>query len=222
MGCIARLGCLFVLVCLAVGAWFTRDKWMSKLTGSVPTATAVSSAPVWEPLTPEAGARGKRVIESLQSSTGPVFANLKANEIASYAFQTVGHALPASADSVEAAVIGDALCMKAIVPVKDLAGSGALGPLGGLLNDREKLSICGAFRVVKPGLSEFKVREIKLREFKVPTGAIPRLLQQINKGKRPEGIAEDALPVITPKSLGDVRIANRQVTLYKTTPEKTQ
>ena len=79
---------------------------------------------------------------------------------------------------------------------------------------------CGAFRVVKPGLSEFKVREIKLRDFKVPTGAIPRLLQQINKGKRPEGIAEDALPVTTPKSLGDVRIANRQVTLYKTTPEK--
>ena len=62
------------------------------------------------------------------------------------------------------------------------------------------------------------MREIKLREFKVPSGAIPRLLQQMSKGNRPAGIAADALPVATPKSLADVRIANHQVTLYKTTP----
>ena len=219
MGCIARLGCLVVLVCLGIGAWLTRDRWLSKVPGAPPPA--VSTAPVWEPLSPEAGARGKRTIDNLSSSSGPVFANLRAGEIASYVFQTVGRTLPTSADSVEAAVIGDALCMKAIVPVKDLAGSGVLGPLGGLLNDREKLSICGAFRVVRPGLSEFQVREIKLREFKVPSGAIPRLLQQLNKGPRPEGIAENALPVVTPKSLADVRIANHQVTLYKTTPGAT-
>ena len=215
MGCIARLGCLVVLVCLAIGAWLTRDRWMSKVPGSPPPA--VSTAPVWEPLSPAAGARGKRTIDNLSSNSGPVFANLGAGEIASYVFQTVGRTLPASADSVQAAVIGDALCMKAIVPMKDLAGTGALGPLGGLLNDREKLSICGSFRVVRPGLSEFQVREIKLRDFKVPNGAIPRLLQQLNKGARPDGISPNALPVVTPKSLADVRIANHQVTLYKTT-----
>ena len=214
MGCIARLGCLIVLAVLAVAAWFTRDRWMSKVTGNAPV---VSTAPVWEPLTPQAGQRGKRAIESLSSSTGPVFANLRAGEIASYVFQTVGRTLPASADSVEAAVIGDALFVRAVIPVKDLAGSGVLGPLGSLLNDRERLSFGGSFRVVRPGLSEFQVREIKLRDFKVPSGAIPRLLQQLQKGPRPEGIASNALAVPTPRSLGDVRIANRQVTLYKTT-----
>ena len=214
MGCIARLGCLVVLACLAVGAWFTRDRWMSKVTGTTPVAAAVSA---WQPLSPAAGARGKRTIESLQSSSGPVFANLTAAEIASYVFQTVGRTLPTSADSVEAAVIGDALYVRAIVPMKDLAGSGALGPLGGLLNDREKITIGGGFRVVRPGLSEFQVREIKLRDFKVPSGAIPRLLQQIGRGNRPQGIAADALPVPTPATLADVRIANGKVTLYKTT-----
>jgi hypothetical protein len=215
MGCIARLGCLVVLAILAVCAWLTRDRWMTKVTG---TAPVVATAPVWEPLSPEARARGKRTIESLQSASGPVFANLSAGEIASYVFQTVGHTLPASADSVEAAVIGDALYVRAIVPMKDLAGSGVLGPLGSLLNDREKITIGGSFRVVRPGLSEFQVREIKLRDFKVPSGAIPRLLQQISKGNRPEGIAADALPVPTPRTLADVRIANHKVTLYKTTP----
>ena len=66
------------------------------------------------------------------------------------------------------------LFVRAIIPVKDLAGSGVLGPLGSLLNDRERLSFGGTFRVVRPGLSEFQIREIKLRDFKVPSGAIPR------------------------------------------------
>lgn len=220
MGCIARLGCLGLLAVLAVGAWFTRGKWMSKVTGGSAPATVVAGAPVWEPVSPEAGARGKRALESFASPSGPVFTNLKAGEIASYVFQTVGRTLPASADSVEASVIGDALYVRAVVPIKDLAGTGALGPLGGLLNDRERISLGGGFRVVRPGLSEFQVREIKLRDFKVPSGAIPRLIQQMSKGNRPEGIAPNALPVTTPKSLADVRIANGKVTLYKTTPEQ--
>ena len=216
MGCFARLGCLVVLAICAVGAWLTRGTWMPKVSGGSAPA-AVSTAPTWEPLSPEAGARGKRVIETLQSSGGPVFANLRAGEIASYVFETVGRTLPASADSVEAAVIGDVLYVRAIVPMKDIAGSGALGPLGSLLNDREKISIGGTLHVIRPGLSEFQVREVKLRDFTLPSGAIPRLLQQLSKGTRPEGISADALPVATPMSLADVRIANHQVTLYKTT-----
>jgi hypothetical protein len=209
-----------VLALLAVVGWFTRDRWMSKVTGKPPAA--VSTAPQWEPLTPAAGLRGKRAIEGLASPGGPVFANLRAGEVASYVFQTVGNVVPASADSAEAAVNGDALCVRAVVPMKDLAGSGVLGPIAGLLSDRERLSFCGAFRVVRPGVSEFAIREIRLRDLKVPSGAIPRLLQQISRGKRPEGVAPDAIPVPTPRSLADVRIANHRVTLYKTTPGATQ
>lgn len=215
MGCIARLGCLVLLALLAVGAWFTRDRWLHKVTGSPGVTT--TTAPLWEPLSPAAGARGKRAIDNLANPSGPVFTNLSAGEVASYVFQTAARTIPASADSAEAAVIGDALYVRAVLPVKDIAGSGVLGPLAGLLNDRERLQLGGSFHVIRPGLSEFQIREIKLRDFKVPTGAIPRLVQQITHGARPEGVAADALPVITPKSLADVRIANRRVTLYKTT-----
>jgi hypothetical protein len=214
MGCIARIGCLIMLVCLAVGAWLTRDRWMSKITGR-PVVT--NTGPQWEPLTPTAGAAGKRKLDDLAKSSGPVFTNLSASEVASYVFQTVARTIPESADSAEAAVIGDALYVRAVVPVRDIAGTGVLGPLAGLLNDRERLQLGGAFRVIRPGLSEFEVREIKLRDFKVPTGAIPRLLQQISHGNRPEGVAPNALAVTTPRSLADVRIANGRVTVYKTT-----
>lgn len=216
MGCIARLGCLVLLVLLAIAAWFTRDRWMAKVT----PPPVVASAPVWEPLSSAAGEKGRRSIESLSAPTGPVYANLKASEVASYVFQTAAKTIPSSADSAEAAVIGDALYVRAVIPMKDIAGSGVLGPIAGLLNDREKLSFGGTFHVIRPGLSEFQVREIKLRDFKVPSGAIPKLLAQITHGKRPEGVSADALPVTTPQTLGDVRIANHMVTLYKTTPAK--
>jgi hypothetical protein len=147
-----------------------------------------------------------------------VYANLSADEIASYVVQAAGGAFPASADSVEAAVIGDVLYVRAIVPTKDIASSGVLGPLAGLLNAREKVSLGGSFHVVRPGLSEFQLRDVKLREFSVPRAAIPRLVQQITKGKKTPGVADDALAVPTPPSLADVRIGNGRVTLYKTTP----
>jgi len=214
MGCIARLGCLILLVCLAIGAWFTRATWLPKITGK-PVVT--SAAPGWEPLTPEAGAAGKKKLDELARPSGPVFTNLSATEVASYVFQTVARTIPAQADSAEAAVIGDALFVRAVVPVREIAGTGVLGPLAGLLNDRERLQLGGTFHVIRPGLSEFEVREIKLRDFKVPTGAIPRLLQQLSHGNRPDGVAPNALAVTTPPSLADVRIANGKVTLYKST-----
>ena len=216
MGCIARLGCLVVVALLAIGAFLTREQWLPKLTGR-PTTTESAAVSVWQPLSPEAGARGKRKIDELSSPSGPVFSNLTASEVASYVFQTVARTIPASADSAEAAVIGDALYVRAVIPVREIAGTGVLGPLGGLLNDRERLQLGGTFRVIRPGLSEFEVREIKLRDFKVPSGAIPRLVQQISRGNRPEGVAPNALAVTTPRTLADVRITNGRVTLYKTT-----
>ena len=215
MGCFARLGCLVMLALLAIGGWLTRDQWLPRLTGRAPT-TEVALSP-WQALSPEAGARGKRKVDDLSKPSGPVFTNLTASEVASYVFQTVARTIPASADSAEAAVIGDALYVRAVLPMREIAGTGALGPLAGLLNDRERLQLGGGFRVIRPGLSEFEVREVRLRDFKVPTGAIPRLVQQISRGNRPEGVSPNALPVTTPPGLADVRIANGRVTLYKTT-----
>ena len=217
MGCLRRMGCLVVLVAIAIGLWITQPRWMPLVRRASNTPEPVVER-VWQPLSPDAAARGRRAIEGLSSARGPVYANLSANEIASYVVQAAGSAFPASADSVEAAVIGDVLYVRAIVPTKAIASSGALGPLAGLLNERERVSLGGSFHVVRPGLSEFQLRDVKLRDFSVPRGAIPRLVQQITKGKKTPGIADDALAVPTPATLADVRIANGRVTLYKTAP----
>ena len=222
MGCLKRLGCLVVLVVIICAAWLTRERWIRILPGgtrapSDTRATTASADGQWQPLAPEAAARGKRGIDALSSQRGPVFVNLSASDIASYVVSAAGGSLK-GADSVEAAVVGDELFVRALVPTRDIAKSGALGPLGGLLNERERVSLGGTFHVIRPGLSEFQIRTVKLRDIGIPRPAIPRLLREITKGKRPDGVAEDALPVPTPPSLGDVRIANGRVTLYKTLP----
>ena len=66
MGCIGRLGCLVMVALLAIGAFLTRDQWLPRLTGR-PIANEGASVSVWQPLSPEAGARGKQKIDELSS-----------------------------------------------------------------------------------------------------------------------------------------------------------
>ena len=219
MRCLGRLVVLLLVVALAAILWLTRDRWLRYLPGSHGTTTVTEQ--LWEPLSPDAAARGKQAIDALTSRSGPVYTNLKGAEVASYIFERAGAALPAASDSAEAAVIGDALYVRAIVPMKAVAASGALGPFGGLLNDREPLTLGGTFRVIRPGLSEFQVREVKLRDFKVPTRIIPNLVKQLDRDARPEGVSPNGIPVKTPAGLADVRIANHRVTLYKALPGST-
>src|SRR3981081_3424858 len=108
MGCLRRAGCLLVLAAIAVGLWITQDSWLRVIRHSRPQPEATVDR-VWQPLSPEAAARGKKALDGLASARGPVYANLSANEIASYVVQAAGGAFPARADSVGAGGLGDAL-----------------------------------------------------------------------------------------------------------------
>ena len=216
-GCIRKLGCLGLLLVLGAGAWFYRDRLFGKRAPARNTDTVVSG-PVWEPLTPERAEKGRAGVASLSGTSGRVFVNLSAAEVASFVFITLSRQLPPSADSIEAAAIGDRLYVRASVKLSDLGGASALGPLGGFLNDRERMMFGGNFEIVRPGLSQFRIRELKLRDLAIPPRMIPSIVRKIGKGTRPEGVAEDALPLVTPSYIGDVRVAKGKVTLYKTVP----
>jgi hypothetical protein len=73
----------------------------------------------------------------------------------------------------------------------------------------------GTFRLIRPGLAEFLVQEIKLGEVKVPSGLVPRLLRQIERGSRPEGVSENGLPLVVPPYISDVRVGGGLVTVAK-------
>ena len=208
----SRLALLAVLVLVVIVAWVTRDRWWHRVSGG---ASSTNGGPVWEPLTAAGAERARRALERLSQPTGPVFTTLSGGDVASYVFQSLAKQLPPSADSVEAAVIGDRLYIRASVRLSDLGGTSVLGPLAGMLGERERMQFGGTFHVIRDGLAEFQVKDVKVRDLSIPPPMIPRLLRQIERGSRPEGLSPDGLPVVIPTYLGDVRIGEGKVSLYK-------
>ena len=214
-GCLKGIGCMVVLAVVGGVAFVTRDMWM----GHVPGRTVEAPVDVvWEPLTDEGAVRARKSVESLGKSSGPVFTNLGPGDLSSYLFVALAKQLPPSAKDIRAAVIGDQLYVKALVSLSDLGGSKVLGPLAGMLSPEDTMSFGGTFDVVRPGLAQFIVSEIKLREFSIPRPVLPKLIGQIRRGTVPEGVVPTGLPLGTPSYIGDVRIAKGRVTLYKTVP----
>lgn len=213
MGCIARLGCLFVLAIAAVVGWFTRDRWLPERFR--PRVVASATAPTWEPLTETGAARTRAALDRLSQPRGPVFQTLSGADVASYVFGALAKTLPASADSVQAMVSGERISLRAVVQLSDLGGAGALGPFASMLGDREPVQFSGALRVVKAGLGEFQIQQAKIGAITVPRSVIPTLLKRFDRGARPAGVDADALPLPLPAYIGDIRVANGKITLYK-------
>jgi hypothetical protein len=215
-GLFRRLGCLIIIVVIAVAVWY----WYARVpstsgtttTSTVGTATSVSSG--WQPLTAADADRGRAAVQSLGRQSGPVYANLTPAEAASYIFTVVAKQLPPSAQNAQAAIIGDRLYVRSDVELKDFGGSKSLGPLGMLLGDRDSVRFGGTINMLKPGLGEFLVQEVKIGRLDVPNGLIPRILAQM-KRKPVEGISQNGLPMVMPSYISDVRISNGKITLYK-------
>jgi hypothetical protein len=217
-GCLKRAGCLVILICLiALWYWYARVERPAAATspaaGTATTAASVSSG--WQLLTAADAARGQVAVQSLGRQSGPVFANLTPAEAASYIFTVVAKQLPPSAKNAEAAVIGDRLYVRADVELKDFGGAKSLGPVGMLLGERDSVRFGGTINMLKPGLAEFLVQEVKLGRIDVPSGLIPRLLTQMKRGKPVVGISQNGLPMVMPAYISDVRISDGKITLYK-------
>ena len=217
-GCFRRLGCLVLIIALvALWYWYARVERPAASTTVLTTTTGGSSTNSgWQPLTAANAERGRVAVEALARRSGPVFANLSPAEAASYIFLIVAKQLPASARNAEASIVGDRLYVRSEVDLKDFGGAGQLGALGMLLGSRDSVLLGGTIHMLKPGLAEFQVQEVKLGKLQVPKALIPRLITQMTHGKNKAlGISESSLPMVMPAYISDVRVANGKITLYK-------
>jgi hypothetical protein len=185
---------------------------------STPRATAGATDGLnWEPVSDEAAARARRAVESLGRRTGPVFVSLPPGDVASYFYIALAQQLPPSADSIEATTIDNRMYVRAIISLDDFKAADALGPLAGFVGRRERLRMGGTFALVRSGLAQFLVEDVRLGELPIPRGGIPKLLRQIRRGSMPPGVAENGLPFVVPPYVADARVADGKITLYKTT-----
>ena len=222
-GCFRRLGCLVFFLIVGVICWFNRGKLEEIYrryagNGISSSSTVSTTTGGWEPLTGDKAAQGRRQVESLSRRTGPVFANLTAGEAASYIFLEAAKQLPPSSENITASVKEDRLYVKANVALKDFGGTKALGPLANLIGSRDTVQLGGTIHVLRQGVGEFRVQDLKFGSFAIPSPLIPKLIGQIRKGTMPEGISSDALPMKLPDYIGDVRIANGHIVVYKNVP----
>lgn len=215
MGCIARLGCLVILVIAGAVAWITRDRWMPRQVHPGHNTAASVKTPTWQPLTDSGAAHTRAALAKLSQPRGPVFQTLTGADVVSYVYQSLAKSMPASADSVEAMVAGEHVQMQANVKLADLGGASALGPLANMLGDRERVQFTGTLRVVKPQVGEFQVQQLKVGAISLPSAMIPTLIKRFDRAPRPAGVDADALPLPLPAYIGDIRVANGKITLYK-------
>jgi hypothetical protein len=214
-GCIRKLGCLVLLLLIGGGVYL----YMQKKDGGSSSASAPASArPLWEPITPLNAERGKREVEALRDSRGPVFANLTGAEAASFIFLSAARTLPKGAENASASVQGNELVVRSAIRLSDFGAKKVLGPLASILGERDTLMLGGHINIVQPGLGEFQVTRLKIGKMSVPSPLIPRLLNELRKGDRPVGVSANALPMPVPEYISDVRIANGRVTVYKNAP----
>ena len=219
-GCLRSSGCLVLLVVLGAAAWLFRGEWEPVVrrvaTGSLssPDQTAVH----WEPISAQGSSRARDAVDRLGAKSGPVFANVAPGDLASYVFDALAKQLPPSASDVEAAAIGEQLAIRADVRLADFGGPASFGPVAGMLSDREPIQFTGTLAITQPGLAEFQVTSVRIKDLAVPSAMVPSILARMSRAPRPAGTSPNGLPFAVPRYIADVRVHDGKITLYKTVP----
>ncbi|HEY0931662.1 MAG TPA: hypothetical protein VGE27_17195 [Gemmatimonas sp.] len=122
-----------------------------------------------------------RTLAPLRSKTGPAYVSLSASQVVGVLTPLVQQ-LPPSAKSVQLALEGDQLLVRAVVSLRDFAGSGTIGTvLGGALDGTDTLYVAGPIEPVQPGLAQFRLRELRLKGIDVPSRLIPPLVRKLRQ-----------------------------------------
>lgn len=212
-GCLRQIGCLVVVALLAVAAWFLRDEWWPRVFGE-----RASAVVAYEPASPAGAAEAREAIRSLGAPSGPAFVNLTPEQLGAFVVEAAAKALPASLDSVQAAVQGDHIHLRASMQLDEIRGLDVLGPFTDFVGRRERIELAGTLDILQPGLAQYRVDRAQVGDFPIPGPAIPRLLRRLSRDARPAGVADNGIAFPVPREIGDVRVARGRVTLYKGVP----
>ncbi len=213
-GCASRIGCAIVLLVLGAVGWHFRGKWVPRVKAMV-TAEAPAAEAGWAPITAAAGQRAKDRVASLGRRGGPSAVTLTPEEFAAYVLGSALAEVTARGTETQAVVQDGMLYIRTTVRLADLGGKDALGALARMFNETEPLLVAGTLQPVRPGLAQFRLKEVAVRDLKVPRSAVGTLVRRWGPSPRPDSLATDGLPVTLPADVVDLRLADGKVTLYR-------
>jgi hypothetical protein len=211
-----KAGCLLVLVALGAAAWYFRGYWIPKAKQAVAVEMPADSA-AWAPITAAGGARARARIATLGTRSGPAYVTLTASEFAAYVLGSALSEIARQDTATKAVVENGKLYIRTRIRLSDVGGRDALGPLARLFKDTEPLLVGGTLSAVRPGLAQYRLKEVAVRNIEVPRSVVGTLVRRWSAGVRPDSLATDGLPVTLPTTVVDLRLQNGKVTLYKRT-----
>jgi hypothetical protein len=183
-GCLKGLFRLFVFVLLLVGVaaayWYRQPigRAFDRLVGRRGTALPKVSpdSGIGAP-TPAALASAQRKLASLAAVRGPDSVVLTPNEMASLVGNGIDWTVRKTFDSLRIELSEGSIAVNARLDTK-LIPQDALGPLRGLLAEREPIRIAGPLKITRPGVARWTVQSIALRGFPFPAPAVKALARQ--------------------------------------------
>lgn len=215
-GCVrnvfALIGCMTVVAVGAVLGYQYRaplGRQVTRLLGRMPGIMADTARAVG---VPGAGAlrsaRGKEA--RLARADGPAAVVLSADEMAALIADGLNPAASAMLDSLRVELTRGRLALLAAVRT-DRLGRELLGPLSGVVAEREPLRMAGPASVAVAGVVAWRPDEVAIRAFPFPASLVGRLVDRLTGGD------EGLIPIRVPETVGEIRIAADGVTFYRRT-----
>ena len=214
-GCLRGLFRLFAFVLLLVGValvWWYRaplSQAVSRLLGRHDTALPPVAADSIGAPTPGSLASAQTKLRELARARGPDSVILSANETASLVGSGIDWTVRRSFDSLRVELLEGRLAVHARLDTK-LIPREALGPLHGLLAEREPLRIAGPIEISRPGIARWTVKELSLRGFPFPAPAVKSLARQ-SAGADSTG----AVLIRVDPAIADARVHPSGLVLYR-------
>jgi hypothetical protein len=215
-GCLGRIGCGLLLILLGAVGYATRDKWVPKVRELI-AARMPAATDEWAAVTAEGAERAATRIRGLESRGAESSVALPAAEFAAYVLAPALPVIAAADGAPEAVIAGDTLFLRARIRLADVGGAGALGPLARMFDEHEPILLGGHVETVRAGLAQFRVSSAALRDLRLPAAGVARLLARWDPSTRPEGVAADALPILLPEWVREVRLERGRVRLVRGT-----
>jgi hypothetical protein len=214
-GCLRGLFRLVAFVLLVVGvalAWWYRaplSHAIGRLVGRRDTALPPVAADSIGAPTPAALVSAQEKLQALGRPRGPDSVLLNANETAALVGSGIDWTVRRSFDSLRVELLEGTLAVHARLDTR-LIPQDALGPLRGLLAEREPLRIAGPIEIGRPGIARWTVRELSLRGFPFPSPAVRSLARQAAGADSTGSVA-----IRVDAAIADVRVHPAGVVLYR-------
>ena len=202
------IGFLVVLAMGVAGGWFLRGHFDAG--GRVAAAESAQ----WATVDAAGASRAARQISSLSAGSRQFIA-VTPNDFAAYVLDLESNKVPSYITALRANAEGERLVLRCMVNLREMGAGIALGAMTQLLGESEELRLSGTLHVLRPGIAEFRVTEARIGSLPVPSPLIPALIGRFGDSARPDGVAANALPLVVPEHVQDLRLVDGKILVYR-------